>query len=373
MSDYGIHPTRYCSLNQDTLYSMYRESVYSKLSESEKLDLLQETVNRDAAERGELGAPFVQFSSLPSNESGNTIDGVIKINYNMAVNGVQLAEYKGQVIQHQMDDYNIQALNTVLHENAHCFQDQVIDGTISISDRQLVAEYQANNFTTSAVLQNGDYHPGSQYLTGETVSGYYLYYFQSTERDAFLSAEEKTDNILQGVASKYGTEASFEAYGRSVSANGYQATEEQAVQFFQNPDFVRDLNQTLQNQYFGTDVPVNSSTENAVKSEMVESYRVMHPQLTQENESIKEEKNNMEFDPEPTTLEEYNLSLREDVQTHQGVNEVINFGIDDSGGESVSSFGNSEEISEDSGADTGGTDISGIDGGSEGCNDGMDI
>jgi hypothetical protein len=56
LSGYGTHSTQYCNLNNDTLYAMYRESVYSKLSEKEKLDLLQETVNRNALELGELGS-----------------------------------------------------------------------------------------------------------------------------------------------------------------------------------------------------------------------------------------------------------------------------------------------------------------------------
>lgn len=89
MSVYGVHPTRYGNLNNEQLYSMFRESSYSKLDESEKLDLLQETVNRDSLERGEIGAPEVRFADLPANESGNASNGVINVNRNMAVNGVQ--------------------------------------------------------------------------------------------------------------------------------------------------------------------------------------------------------------------------------------------------------------------------------------------
>ena len=88
--EYKIHSTRYKDLSDDHLYSMYRESNYSKLKEDEKLDLVQETVNRDALERGEIGAPEVRFVDLPVNESGNSIDGIININRDMAVYGVKL-------------------------------------------------------------------------------------------------------------------------------------------------------------------------------------------------------------------------------------------------------------------------------------------
>lgn len=310
MSVYGVHPTRYGNLNNEQLYSMFRESSYSKLDESEKLDLLQETVNRDSLERGEIGAPEVRFADLPANESGNASNGVINVNRDMAVNGVQSIEYDGQTIQHPVRAYNIETLNTVFHENIHCFQEQVIDGTINIEDIQKSAEYQSNGFTTSAVLQNGKYQLGSQYLTGETANGYYCYYFQSTERDAFLGAEEKTDTILNNIIEKCGTEPSFEAYRKSVEITGYHATERAAIERFQNLNFERGLNQTLMNQYFGLNVPVAPNIENAVKAEMIATYQGIHQQIAQTNNLTIKEDTKMTFDPnKPISLEEYNATL----------------------------------------------------------------
>lgn len=283
MSDYGTHPTRYGNLDDDLLYSLYRESVYNTLNEDEKLDLLQETVNRDALERGEVGTPLVQFADLPSDKAGIAANGVIQINYDMAVSGVQMTKYNEQLISHPIDDYNIQALNTAIHENVHCFQDQVIDGTVSIKNDHLTAEYRANDCTLNVLWQNGHLQIGSQYLTGETPGGYYMYYFQATERDAHLTAEKKTDAILQRITVKYGSEPSFQAYERSVEAEGYQATEQEAVRLFQNENFVKDLNQTLQNYYYGTGIPVDAEMESAVKTEMIESYRHMQEQLDEEN------------------------------------------------------------------------------------------
>ena len=42
MGEYGVHLTRYGEVSDGHLYSMFRESAYARLSESEKLDLLQE-------------------------------------------------------------------------------------------------------------------------------------------------------------------------------------------------------------------------------------------------------------------------------------------------------------------------------------------
>lgn len=310
MSAYGVHPTRYGNLSNEQLYSMFRESSYSKLDESEKLDLLQETVNRDALERGEIGAPEVRFADLPANESGNASNGIINVNRDLAVNGVQSIEYNGQTIQHSVRAYNIESLNTVLHENIHCFQDQIIDGTINIEDAQKSAEYQSNSFTTSVVLQDGKYQPGSQYLTGETANGYYCYYFQATERDAFLGAEEKTNAILNNIIEKYGTELSFEVYAKSVEITGYHATEQAAIERFQNLNFERDLNQTLMNQYFGMNEPVDPEVENAVKAEMIAAYQSLYQQITQTDNLTITEETKMTFDPnKPVSLEEYNATL----------------------------------------------------------------
>lgn len=315
MGAYGVHPTRYGNLSNDQLYSMFRESIYSKLGENEKLDLLQETVNRDAMEKGMISVPEVRFADLPANESGNAANGVINVNREMAVNGTQSFEYNGQVIQHVVSDYNVQSLNTVIHENIHCLQNQIIDGTITSDDAGKTAEYQANSFTSSAVLQDGKYQLGSQYLTGETANGYFCYYFQATERDAFLGAEEKTALILNGLTKKYGTEPSFEAYSRSVETTGYHATEQEAIARFQNLNFERDLNQTLQNQYFGTNVPVEKNTEAAVKAEMVATYKGLQQQITQNNNSTKEDKK-MSFNPNPVSLDEYNATLRGSVNAY---------------------------------------------------------
>lgn len=365
MGAYGIHPTRYGNLSNDQLYAMFRESTYSKLEESEKLDLLQETVNRDAFEKGEIGVPEVRFADLPANESGNAANGVINVNRDMAVNGTQSFEYNGHTIQHSIGDYNVQSLNTVLHENIHCFQDQIIDGTITIEDAQKTAEYQANGFTSSVVLQNGRYQLGSQYLTGETANGYYCYYFQSTERDAFLGAEEKTAVILSGLTEKYGTEPSFEAYAKSVEITGYHATEREAIERFQNLNFERDLNQTLQNQYFGTNVSVDKNTEAVVKAEMVATHKSLQQQITQANNLSAKEDAKMSFDltmskeeaikPTAEMSEKY-IDAVQEFQESQGMQTTAGDTAVDTG---VSEGG----ISDD---DSNGVDNDGVD-------DGMDI
>jgi hypothetical protein len=333
MGDYGIHPTRYGALGNNELYSMYRSAIFDNLNEDEKLDLLQETVNRDALEMGELGTPLVQFSSLPAEISGNTIDGIIQLSYDMAVRGIQSFNYNGQTMEHSLDDNNIQSLNTVLHENVHAWQDQLIDGTILTSDDQLLAEYRANDFTHSTVSQNENNCLGSQYLMGDTPGGYYFYYFQATERDAYQQAEQKTESILQNIIDNHGSEKSFETYAKGTEINGYQAMEQKAMEFFNDSNFVADVNQVLMNQFFGTEVPVDANVEAALKTEMIATYQAM-------NSLSNTEENNMGFDPEPVSLEQYNQTLR------GAVNDFYQHAMDDSSMNTEDAFRTASEMAE---------------------------
>lgn len=312
MAGYGAHPTQYGSLADGELYSMYRASVFSNLTESQKLDLLQETVNRDAEERGELGAPQVVFSSLPADTSGTAADGVIKINREMAVEQQQSFVYKGQAVTHPLAAANLECLNTIFHENTHCWQDQVVDGTIQCQQKSLAMEYRANAFTVSPVSVDGKYALGCQYMMGVTPTGYYCYYFQATERDAYLAAECKTEQVIQSLSEKYGMEQSFADYRKSVSLTGYQAMEKEAAQIFRNPNFAKDLNQALMNQFYGTNVPVHPPTEQAVKREMAATYQNI---LSVSQEPSQWEGKNMSLN-EKVTLAEYNDSLRSGVNAY---------------------------------------------------------
>ena len=107
---------------------------------------------------------------------------------------------------------------------------------------------------------------------------------------------------------------------------GYQARDREATELFQNPNFVKDVSQILQNDYFKTNVPVDARTEEAMKSEMIESYRIMQLQNAAYNkvEADKIEANNVDskektkvgFEPKSVTLDEYNQSLRDSVNAY---------------------------------------------------------
>lgn len=272
---YGVHPTVYGSLSDAELYSLYRESSWFAMGESERQQLLQETVNRSAAAKGELGACEVRFADLDSRTLGQQSGNVIEVNRDALAKDLHTHDFNGRLIQEKVVDSNMQALETVLHEDIHAWQNQCIDGTIQCPDPSLLAEYEANNFTVSLVSDgNGGLQPGSQYLNGMTDGiGYYMYYFQSTERDAHLYSEMQTRQIMNDLAQKYGEDKSLLTYQKSVLLNGYQAEYQKGQALFGNNSFDKEINQVLVNQYYGIHTAVDPKIEAAVQKEMADSYQ----------------------------------------------------------------------------------------------------
>lgn len=303
---YGFHPTIYEKLSNDELYSLYRESSWKSLGEGNRQQLLQETVNRSASAKGELGACEVRFSNLDSSTLGVQSGNTIEMNRSVFVNDVYTHNYNGHLIEEPVFDSNMRALETVLHEDIHAWQNQCIDGTIQCSSADLLSEYKSNNFTVSVVSgEDGKVQLGSHYLNGMTEkTGYYMYYFQSTERDAHLYSERQTIQIMNSLQEKYGTEKSFLTYQKGVIINGYQATFQKGQELFGNNNFDKDINQVLVNQYYGTNVPVDLKMETAVQKEMAASYQA------QMKASIENKGDIMDKSYTPVTVEDYDNSMR---------------------------------------------------------------
>lgn len=284
---YGEHPTIYQSLADEELYCMYRRENWSRLDEESRQQLLQETVNRAALENGEIGSCKVVFSNeLGSNVSGEQSGSVIYLNRTMFIDEKMVTYHNGREIEYKMKDANMQALTTVLHEDQHAWQNQIISNEITCEENQLAEDYKANDFDVSLINNKDEYiRMGSQYLRGEMEGevGYYLYYLQATERDAFRFSEQKAQSIMKNLIEKYGDEVSFQAYREDLEINGYEAQLKNAQKFFKNENIEQDINQTLKNTYYGTSVEVDKRTEQIVFAEMEESYKSIYQDIKYEN------------------------------------------------------------------------------------------
>ena len=87
VTDYGKHPTNLSNLSDTELYAMYRSTSWSKMNNDERLELMQETVNRAAAERGEVGSQKVTFEKYTEIEETSNGPQIVPDMYTIAQNG----------------------------------------------------------------------------------------------------------------------------------------------------------------------------------------------------------------------------------------------------------------------------------------------
>ncbi len=278
-SGYGVHPTVYGAYNDKDLYGMFRSDVWSRMNENQRQQLLQETVNRVAKSMGEKGACEVRFADLPSNVYGQQSGNVIELNRNNFALDKRTHQSNGYKFVLPFEHSNYMALQTVLHENIHAWQNQLIDKTINNADKELIAQYTANNFTSSMIVDHTAdnkkiLRQGSQYMNGVTPGyGYQMYYLQATERDAHKFGERQALNIMNYNLKNYGPDPTAEKFKEEVRLNGYQAQENEAKKIFNNENIERDINNTLLNHYYGMNRSVDPETAKKVDHEMAESYK----------------------------------------------------------------------------------------------------
>ena len=278
---YGDHPTQYSGLSDLEFYANFRHETWSNLDEDGRRELLQEAVNRSAAQHGELGSCKVEFADLKDGTCGVQSGDTIKLNREMYVNDRQVRTVNGEKMYQPLADSNMRALTTVFHEDEHAYQNQATAGLIPVSDVEAVRQYASNDFTNVILMdESGDIQVGNTYLQGVSETpdsniGYILYYFQSSERDAHKFSEEKTVEVMNALEEKYGSELSFDAYRTELEANGYASTLAYAQELTQVPDIEQEINKSLMNHYYGTNEPVNPYVEALVQQEMVLSHEAM--------------------------------------------------------------------------------------------------
>ena len=274
MSEYGSHPTIYGGLSDLELYRMYRWDSWHRLDEDHRQQLLQETVNRAALQNGEKGSCRVVFADLDSSVAGAQSGQTITVNRSLYADDLRMTAKNGVLQSETKIGNNMDALTTVLHEDQHAYQNQIIDGTVPAPDPALRAEYAANNFNHVTITEpDGSERRGLTYIQGhDSQFGYSLYYLQSTERDAHRFSEERTVQIMDMLEQDGGNEPSFDEYRKELAANGYAAAVEHAQELFGNDAVEQEVNQSLMNHVYGSDEAVTPEIDRLVEHEMIATY-----------------------------------------------------------------------------------------------------
>ncbi|MCH5314741.1 MAG: hypothetical protein J1E81_02415 [Eubacterium sp.] len=260
--------TRYSNLSDSALRSMFTESSWMKLSKYEKLDVLQETVNREALNNGAMPCK-VSFENMASNMQGCQFDDKIMLNREMFVDNQITYKYGDTSFKFDMEAPNYSAYEVVLHEYRHSLQQQISDGKIN-ADSDTKARFESNNFTVSEI----DGQRASQYMLGKTGNGYDMYYLNPTELDAHKFSQEQAMALVNEHRAQNGDDNSILSYTEKISATGYEAKlAELKEKYGENID--KDVEQVLINKFNNTNVPVDKNVEKMVASEMIASQQAI--------------------------------------------------------------------------------------------------
>lgn len=296
--------TKYYSLSDNSLRSMYSEIEWGKLGESDKLELLQETVNREISDNAGKYTCFVSFENMSSNISGYQSGSKMALNREMFVEGKISCRFGETTIKMDLDSPNYLAYETVLHEYRHILQEKISDGTVKAPD-EIKAKFESNNFTVTYI----DGQRASQYMLGKGSNSYDLYYLNPTELDAHRFSQEKAMGLVNEHKALYGEDESISSYLKEISHNGYDATlANLKSKYGENVD--KEVEQILINKYKNTNAPVDKKTEQMVVREMIAS------QMAIDNANKKEmnvHMSNSEWLEQHVTKEEYDSTLRKSV------------------------------------------------------------
>ena len=317
--------TRYNGLSQNEIYSMYRQESWLNLTPAEKQDLLQETVNLEAAKYNNVYSAEVSLQEMPSNVSGYETHGKIVMNRDLVVSNVLKSQYGDETITYNVPDGSYRTLETVLHEHQHVLQESILNGKVQTDDATYNA-LDANDTTLSIV----DGQVGSQYLEGETE--YALYYMQPCEIDAYKTSQDKVAFIIDSLKEEYGSEPAMDAYLSRMEDEGYEARIAEYNLMFNCDDTPKEIEQVLINTYAHRNEPVNPQIEAAVKAEMIAS-------ANQCLNSNKEEAMS-KFEPRAVTREEFEATL------HDSVNRYYEHSINDPNSPKEDALAETSQMSE---------------------------
>ncbi len=293
--------TMYKNLSDSQLRSMYDESVWFNLGENERLDLLQETVNREAIANGGQYSCKVVFDDLEPGTAGEQRGNTIYMNRTMFVEDMTFAKYDGRVMMMPLNDANLRAYEVVQHEHQHVKQDMISYGVVE-ADAETRAVFMANNFTISDV--NGQ--EGLQYMIGE--SGYEFYYLNPTELDAYKTSQEKTMQLAAELDKNAGAvKLSSQIYREQLAETGYEARLEQFRERFGNENIDMEVRNVLVNKFYGTNIPTDKTVEAMVSREMI---------LSKEAIDMEETKMDNKWADLHVTREEYDATLRSSVNQY---------------------------------------------------------
>ena len=292
------YPTFYSNYSDSSLRALYYQNSWNSLSETQKVNLLQETANRAAIEKG-IEPCKVSLEAMSGAVMGYHEGNSIVLNSEMVKNSTLTYQYGDKNITLPVEDAAYKAYESIVHESTHSFQAAIALDQAKASAHE-TAVCKANDFSISNV--NGE--RACQYMDGKT--SYDFYYLNPTELSARSEGEARATALAQEHAAQFGESTATKAYAEHISNDGYEAKiAELKAKYGEN--VVKDTENVLLNAKYSTNLPVsNKNLESMIHTEMIETQKSL------------DLNNNKEITPmeNHVTREQFDATLRDSVNNY---------------------------------------------------------
>lgn len=196
---------------------IFHSSNWSKASFNEKLNAFRRLENLSAKNQNRLPRNIIPQKLSNNNEYGyfNPTDGNIYINSNF--------------FEKKFSKFNYHAMNTVIHEGRHAYQDDIVRNKIP----------NKNNNPRKLWFKNkiAYYKPDTNHL----------YRFQPIERDSNNYSKKITEKFHEKLKSEFGKDKYFKQYNKDMNFQ-FQYLEKKALDAF-GKDYIKEIDKAMDNKY----------------------------------------------------------------------------------------------------------------------------
>lgn len=231
----------------EALYSKFRNENWNSMTPQQRLDTLQELANY-SAELNHAAPQKVTVEELEGAAYGYFDGEKIVVNKHILDKGMMVKtvidEETGEkeLLTREVQDANLQMMDTIFHEDFHAFQEQAVNGEIPAETLKEmgITQETIHNWQSNNTIMN--------YVDPEIDGS--LYRIQGLEESAFRIGEMRTQQAFGYLNEKYGEDPNFKAYQSSIQKNSYTYNLNMAQMRYGDMDIQNTLQYKMNERYY---------------------------------------------------------------------------------------------------------------------------
>ena len=245
-----------------SVYDKFSNAKWNSMTSSEKLQALQELA-AISAEKNHANVQNVEALELEGATYGYFDGDKIVVNKHILEDNRMISYEKdeeGNILEtytYDVQDANLQMMDTIFHEDFHAFQYQAINGEIPQEVLQEMG-------ITQETIHNWEANYSSLNYVDPEIDGN-LYRIQGLEKTAFEAGEKNTLEAFSYLNNKHGEDVQYQNYLTNISNDSY----EKNLQFAQMRYNDMSITETLQNKMNERYYNENFRYENYVSAQEV--------------------------------------------------------------------------------------------------------